>query len=645
MCGITGFWQLAPLSPRTGQDLRAMLSTLHHRGPDGHGVHLDEKLGLALGHARLSIIGLDNGEQPIVAPDQSLALTANGELYDYKQVRAQGACEGETFLTKSDSEIALYAYRKRGLDFVNELRGEFAFAMFDQKAQRLILVRDRYGVKPLYMRVERDRIYWGSEVKAILAHPDVDRKLCSRAALHQMMQTMAPGTTAFEGIEAIEPGTMVIIQKRNDRFETKTIRYWDLEFPEANEYEDRPAQYWIDGVREQLIDAVRVRLEADVPVGCYLSGGIDSCSILGLAGPLQQSPIQAFTISFDHDEYDERAVAMEMAKKARAKQEILNLRAQDLYGEAFERTVWHAERTFYNTLAVAKWHMSKRVHECGYKVVLTGEGSDEIFGGYPFFKRDHLTQGTQDEASLQKLKQSNALFQGAILSERGVTHPAFESLCGFTPSWIQPWMLTLESVRPLFSRDVQSELQNYDPIESIAAKLDPKMLKGRTALDKAQYSWCKTMLEGQILTWGGDRVDMANSMESRPAFLDHKLAEFARKIPPKYRIHEGTEKWVLREAMRQVLPDLLYRREKFAFMAPPAFTDPSKQREILKLIDRYLNPEQIRAAGLFDEQAVSKYVERSRNESDRTQSTRDDIVINHLLQLHIMHDQFVAHRP
>ena len=230
---------------------------------------------------------------------------------------------------------------------------------------------------------------------------------------------------------------MLIAELRDGRLETRTTRWWDLDFPTSHDPNPNPAEY-VQGVQERLIDAVATRLEADVPVGCYLSGGIDSCSILGLATTLQQSPVKAFTIAFDSDEYDESNIAKLMAERTGAEQELLRLTEKELYGPAFERATWHAERTFYNTLAVAKWHMSRRVRACNYKAVVTGEGSDELFGGYPFFKRDWL--GREDEGGI---------FAGAILAEEDLQHPAWQDLCGFTPSWIQPWMLTLQRVKPL----------------------------------------------------------------------------------------------------------------------------------------------------------------------------------------------------
>ncbi len=647
MCGIAGVW-----SPNTKRDdtdaiVQAMADRMYHRGPDGWGSHVDPANGLAMVHTRLSIIGLNAGDQPIFGQESDgtggYVMTVNGEFYDYKRYRGILRTDGYDFTTKSDSEIALKLFHKHGFDFMEHLRGEFAFAIFDEQRQRMILVRDRFGIRPLFYHVSDKGFFWGSEMKAMLAHPDVPRTMCPKAQLHQLMQVMVPGMTLFEGIHALKPGHMLIVQKMDDGFELEERRYWDAEFPLDGEHDELPDEEHIENVRQALVESVALRLEADVPVACYLSGGIDSCSIIGMAAAIQQSPVKAFTISFDDARYDEAHIATEMAEKAGADQDILKLKAVDLYGKNFEDAVFYSERTFYNTLGVAKMLMSKHVREVGYKVVITGEGSDELFGGYAQFKADYfLHDPAYSETSAgADMKERNKIFAGSVLAEQQISHPAFEEVMGFTPSWIQPWMLVLERVKPLLSDEFKAKLGDYDPIAAIAYSLDKSMLDGRHVLDKVQYSWIKTMLEGQILNWGGDRVDMANSLESRPAFLDHHVAELAMRIPPHVRIRDGIEKWVVREAMKHVLPEVLYKREKFAFMAPPAHTDVEKTNEINKLIEKWLSSEEIAEHGIFDEAKLRQSIEDYRKSDDHALNTRKDIILNHAIALHAI-DALIA---
>ncbi len=648
MCGIAGFWKHETLEPEAEHLLRAMTETLHHRGPDGYGYHVDPEKGIAMGHARLSIIDLQTGDQPLYSLDKQSVMVTTGEFYDYKRIRTHLRLEGFKFKTKSDSEIALPLYEKYGLDFVNHLRGEFALSLYDGKNERLILIRDRFGIKPLFYHVGQDGIYYASEIKALFAHPIIPKKFSSQAVLHQLMHTMVPGSTAFENIHALKPGFMLIVSKTGSGFDIKQHCYWDVDFPRSGERDpSKSAEHHINNVRDKLMEAVELRLEADVPVGCYLSGGIDSCSMLGLASSMQQSPVKAFTISFDNDAYDESSIAKEMAAKVGADQELIRLTADELYGDNYVKTLWHSERTFYNTLGVAKWCMSKRVNECGYKTVVTGEGADELFSGYPAFKCDMFLHGHESgspeerESHRQLIERTNKLFKGAILSDKQVSHPAFDSICGFTPSWIQPWMQTLALARPLLHDDILRELKDYDPIEAIAASFDKKQIEGRHYLDIAQYTWIKTMLECQILNWGGDRVDMANSMESRPAFLDHHVADIAKMIPPHLRIKGNTEKWVLREAMREIITESLYKREKFAFMAPPGHTEEKKVRALQALIDEYMNEDAIIETGLFDLKRLQTFLDEYRRDKDPVSLTRKDALLNHLLGLHILQHLFI----
>jgi asparagine synthase (glutamine-hydrolysing) len=650
MCGIAGFFSSNSIPEQTPDILNTMLDRIRHRGPDGNGHYIIREKGVALGHNRLTINDPVGGCQPLHAIDGRYVLTTNGEFYDFKRHRATLMAEGDRFLSKSDSEIAIGLYSKHGLDFTKHLRGEFAIALYDTREDELILLRDRFGVRPLFYHVCPDgkTITWGSEVKAILGHPDVPAELDPHAALHQLMQTIAPGMSAFKNIHSLAPGHFIRIRKRNGGLDITTHRYWDFDFPdEEAHHQPHDEQEHVERIRAELIDAIVLRLEADVPVGSYLSGGIDSCCILGLATGAMQSPVKAYTISFDDDQYDEAPIAREMAESMNADQEVIHLKAEDLYGENYISTVWHAERTFYNTLGVAKYLMSKRVWDSGYRCVVTGEGADELFAGYPALKRDMFLHGLSHEtpevrAEYQAaLEKTNQLFKGAILAENQRTHPAWEALCGFTPSWVQPWMDTHDLARPLLSDDLAAELRGYDPFEAIASKIDKSMLDGRHPLDIAQYTWSKCQLEGQILNWGGDRVDMANSMESRPPFLDHHLAAAATRVPPNLRIKGNIEKHVLREAVKGVLPDVLYKREKFAFMAPPAHTDQAKKAKVGELIDGYLNPDNVRDCGICAPEKVSAFVDAWHTDTDATSLVRKDTLLNHLLCLHIMHRQFI----
>jgi asparagine synthase (glutamine-hydrolysing) len=652
MCGIAGIFHSDPTKPVDPETLVAMAAIQYHRGPDGFGWRRVEGRGVGFSHARLSIIDLNEqrARQPFVSADDELLLAHNGEFYDYKRLRTELTLDGARFRTKSDSELILHLYPRLGLEnMMSHLRGEFAFALYDRQHDRLILVRDRFGIKPLYWAESGGTLVFGSELKVLFAHPDVARRFDPRGVYHQLMQTIVPGTTPFAGVHQIKPGHALIVERKHGRLSFRDLKYWDMDFPTAAERgDDAPEEEYITGVRERLMRAVHLRLEADVPVACYLSGGIDSCSILGLSAAAQQSPVKAFTIGFDDAAYDETAIAREMAEAVGADQDVMMLEADHLY-DNFVETIWHAERTIYNTLGVAKLLMSRHVNQAGYKVVVTGEGSDELFGGYPAFRRDMFLHGLDTLAPAERasweqlLTESNRLFKGAMLAEQELHDPALDTLVGFTPSCLQPWLAAAAHVPGVLSAELRLATDGYEPGRGIAEALDADMLKGRHPLDKAQYVWIKTQLEGQILTWGGDRVDMANSMEARPAFLDHHLAEYATTLPPAMRIKGRTEKYVLREAMKGILPKVLYEREKFAFMAPPAHTDPKKWAAMRSLAQDYLCERAIDDAGLLDVAGVARLFElHEAEDTPAATKVQLDAVVNHLLGVQILHRDFVA---
>ncbi|MEQ9366070.1 MAG: asparagine synthase (glutamine-hydrolyzing) [Leptospirales bacterium] len=660
MCGIAGYLHADPNRPVDPETLVAMAAIQYHRGPDGYGWKAMQDRGVGFSHARLSIIDMsESGQQPFVSRDGRLLLAHNGEFYDYQRIRADLTARGDRFATKSDSEIILHLFPRYGIEgTLPHLRGEFGFSLFDRESDTLYMVRDRFGVKPMYYAVAGETLVFGSEIKVVFAHPEVPRKFTSDGVYHQLMQTIVPGTTPYAGVHQVKPGYLVTVKRKNNSFEISEKPYWDMDFPTGDERAARDAapgsgnnakteEHYVELVREKLLEAVQHRLVADVPVGCYLSGGIDSCSIIGLSGASLQDPVKAFTIGFDNDDYDESAIATEMAEAVGADQDIMRLNANHLY-DNFVETHWHTERTIYNTLGVAKLLMSRHVHSTGYKVVVTGEGSDELFAGYPGFRRDMFLHGlghlpADERAEWERmLQESNALFRGAMLAENEITDPAIDAICGFTPSGLQPWLAASARVPGLLAGDLRDELIGYSPGAAIAGALDAKMLKDRHPLDIAQYVWIKTMLEGQILTWGGDRVDMANSMEARPAFLDHHLAEAATTIPPRLRIKGRVEKYVLREAMKGLLPEVLYKREKFAFMAPPAHTDETKMRAMRTLAEDYLSDSAIQAAGVLDLAGVrGLFALHDHPETEAAALVQLDAVINHLLGVQILHRNLI----
>ena len=652
MCGIGGIFNRSVNDIVDPQDLVNMAAIQYHRGPDGYGYELSKDKSLGFCHVRLSIIDLNNvrAKQPFIGgKEDNILMVHNGEFYDFQRIRADLISRGVKFSSKSDSEILLRLYESFGiLDSLPSLRGEFAFSIYDSMEDCLYLVRDRFGIKPLYWVETDESLIFGSELKVLFANEKVKRQFSSEGLFHQLMQLMVPGTTAFEGINQVKPGYILKVKRKQNKFLITEEKYWDINFPKNNFYErDKGEDYYIESIRKELLKAVELRMVADVPVGCYLSGGIDSCSILGVASAISQNRLKAFTIGFDDSRYDETSIAKEMANSTKADHEILQLNSNDLY-ENFEEVIWFTERSIYNTLAVAKYLMSNKVRDLNYKVVMTGEGSDELFGGYPAFKKDMFQHGlthitlNESEGFQNDLENNNDIFRGSMLANEEIRDPSFDKNIGFTPSCLQPWIACSSSAKRLLSKKLEKFISNYDPCKAILDKLDLEQIIDRHPLDKVQYIWIKTMLEGQILTWGGDRVDMANSMEARPPFLDHHLAEAAFSVPPELRIKGNTEKYVLREAMSGLLPESLYKREKFPFMAPPAHVDSKYLSGMKTIIYKYLSEEKIKEYGILDEIEVKKILDEFL--SPDTKSSRKvqlDAIINHLLCVQILYKIFI----
>jgi asparagine synthase (glutamine-hydrolysing) len=633
MSGITGFWTLQRLAPDAPDIVDRMTNAIRHRGPDGAHAAVRPDAGLAMGHVRLAINDLSPaGNQPLSTTDGDVVATVAGGIYGFQRMRAELTARGEDFHTKSDSELVLALYRRYGLDFVEHLRGEYAIALVDLSRDRLVLVRDRFGVRPLFFYPGADVFGWASEAKALLEHPAVPRRLSRTAAVNQLVQVMVPGSTAFEGIEMVHPGHMVVVDRSGDRFRMHPHRYWDLDFPHEGHWDDLEPTEHVDAVRSAITDAVALRTQADVPVGQYLSGGMDSGAILGMLTAVTQTPPQAFTIGFENPVYDESDIAAKVAEYNGAQLEVCRIGTDQLYDDNYVRAVWHSERAFYNTLGIAKMLASQATHAAGFRAMLSGEGADELFGGYPAFALDD-TAAQVDPADQE-------VFVGATLAAEPQRHAGFDRVIGFTPAWVQPWVSVWRQVKPLLADGLVDELGGYDPLEAVAESLDPGKLEHRGRLDRAQYSWVKTMLDSQILSWGGDRVDMAHAVETRPPMLDHRVAETAVRVPPGLRIRDGTEKWVLREALRYAMPDFLYRKHKFGFMAPPAHRGSTQAGRLSGLTAKYLSRDKIAEAGICSPQRIQRFL--AEVPSDNAAANEHDKIHNHLLCLHIMHDLFVA---
>lgn len=562
MCGIMAIHE-ADGRP-TIYDLKAGLSVLHHRGPDGENAWQSKDGAVSLGHVRLSIIDHATGSQPIANEDGSIVCVVNGEFYEFEQIRNHLTGRGHRFRTDSDSEILLHLYEEMGIECLSRLRGEFAFVLWDSNQRCLWAARDRFGIKPLFFAERGATLIFGSEAKALHA-AGVPAGWDEQGFLESMANIFPPTHTLFHGISVIPPGHYLV--SKNGSWNIH--RYWDFDFPVEADLRHRPVEQYVEEFRAILDDAVRVRMRADVPVGCFLSGGIDSCSVLALMTQYASRPIQAFSMSFDHPLFDEAPIARRMADHVGAEINFLPV-SHAMLADDMSDALWHNENLFRNAGCAALFALSRNTRDSGYKVVLTGEGSDEILGGYAGVRQDMIrhTPGPDQASRLESLR-SGSVTSGGIMFSPGAVEgiAAFNRAIGYTPSFVEAHKLRMDRFKQVLTIP-------YDTDELLSRIIDrvnvPNQLEGRHVINKSMYLGAFTVLQGYTLSAVGDRVQMAHSVEGRLPFLDHHVVEYTRTLPASMKIRGTQEKFVLREAMKGMLPDELANRPKYPFFAPPA---------------------------------------------------------------------------
>ena len=638
MCGIVAvFSRRDPVDPEAVQ--RA-IGRLHHRGPDGrrHWISTDRRVALA--HARLSIIDLTTGDQPIASADERTRIVVNGEFYGYEAIRSELEAAGHRLRTRSDSEIALHLYRDLGPQCLHRLRGEFALVIWDEANRMMFAARDRFGIKPLFYAMHGGTLYLASEVKALFAAGVPAR--WDAENFYPMVELGGYQTrTLFEGVFQVPPGHNLIATDTH----VQVARYWDFDYPHASDHsprrsdEDYKAEF-----RAALEEAVRIRLRADVPVGCYLSGGLDSCAVLGLAARHHPDPIRAFTLTFDRAEYDEEAQAREMAAKVGAEFYPIPIRQDDL-ADSFADAIEQAETFCLNAHGVAKYLLSRAVRDAGYKVVLTGEGSDEILGGYAHFRRDMLlyNRAGQDPKVVAKLLKEletlNTVSRGLLLpdGELGKLDDV-KRILGFVPSWMETFSSRAVKLRGVLADRYLGDVVRRQGYRHLLSEIDVRQqLAGREPVHQSLYLWSKTALPQYILTMLGDRMEMGHSIEGRVPFLDHHVVEVIRSQPVNQKIRGMTEKYVLREAVRDVVTDTIYRRQKHPFLAPPASLNP--QGRLNAFVQDTLRGPTLAALPFFDQKKVITLLDQVDGMDDGGRVANDQTLM-FLASACVLHERF-----
>jgi len=599
MCGIAGILYAESGRPIDPLVLRAMGESIAHRGPDAEGFWVEPGLGLV--HRRLSIIDLTGGDQPIGNEDGSVQVVFNGEIYNYRALRIWLEARGHRFRTQSDTEVLVHLYEEQGERLVERLRGMFAFALWDRVRRQLLLARDRVGIKPLYVYRDAEKLLFGSELKAILAHPDVERAIDAAAVEDYLTFGMVPGARSiFRGIEKLPPAHVLAI--RADRLGVAPLRYWRLRFePDVGPTADD----WQEEIRAKVDESVRLHLVADVPVGAFLSGGVDSSVIVASSAGGTQGPLQTFSIGFKEESFSELPFARQVAERfgTRHVEEIVTPDAVCLVDEL----TYYYDEPFADSSAIPTFLVSK-LASGSVKVVLSGDGGDEAFGGYARYAHDLA------EAALRR--HIPAWFRRTALGPLARVWPKADWLPRPLRAKTRLTNLALDARhayantlslcrtplrRRLIAAGLASRLDGYRPErviwESYATAPPEDALTGMLAADT------EIVLPDDFLV-KVDRASMANGLEVRPPLLDHELLELAARIPSRWKVRGDETKWIFKQAYRQVLPDSVTRRPKQGFEIP---VDAWLRGPLRPLFESAVLDPQARVGDLVD-QAVAKRV-------------------------------------
>jgi asparagine synthase (glutamine-hydrolysing) len=643
VCGIAGIYA-RPGRNASPELLLAMAGELQHRGPDGVGLYLDERFGMS--NTRLAIVDLEGGDQPLSNEGGRYWVMQNGEIYNYVELQDELRSLGHRFETSSDTEVIAHAYDEWGVDCLSRLNGDFAFAVWDRQQQELFLARDRFGVRPLFLAELDGDLVFGSEAKALFRHPSARRELDPLGLVEAFtIWSILPDRSAFVGIRELAPahylrfGPEGLIEER---------RWWDHRFPRLGEERTETEAELEQELTALLTDATRIRLRADVPVAAYLSGGLDSSLTAALASKLYPGTLNSFGIGFRDPLFDESEYQDRFVRELGTDLKRVVVDSPDI-AELLPRAIELTEKPTLRTALTPLLRLSAAVKEAGLKVVITGEGADELFGGYDIYREDKVRRfwAKVPESTLRPLLLTRLNeFIGKDLKRSG----AF--LFGFYKRGLEDVDDPLYSHRLRFANTgrvlrlldkglVAEAAREGDSPARVEARL-PADFDKVTALGKAQYLEIMTFLDTYLLHSQGDRMLMGNSIEGRFPFLDYRVAEFAAALPDTMKVRGLEEKYLLRKAAEPLLPAEISARRKRPYRAPivSAFVGSEAPAYVRELLD----PEHLRSVGLFEPEAVARLVSKCEAPGGAGVGETDEMGLVGTLSVMLLHDRFVA-RP
>ena len=619
-----------------------MLEQIRYRGPDRGYLHLED--AVALGVRRLAIVNVHHGPQPTFSGDREVVTILNGEIYNHLALKDELLADGYRVQEGSDAEVIPHAYQKWGLDFPSHFNGDFAIAIWDRRAGQLVLARDRIGIKPLYFTRTRNALLFGSEIKSLFVHPAVNRRLNPRflAQLYTYWTGIEP-QTAFEDVFQVEPASVQVVDRLGQTVASR--KYWDIPCrasvtPFRGDFESCQEAF-----RSELRNSVALRLQADVPVGTYTSGGVDS-SVINVVtyGDLQHNETQTFSVAFEDQVFDESEFQRLMVRHIGLKSHEVRCTGDSIYAH-LPQVIGHTESPIFRTAPVPMFLLSQCVSNAGMKVVLTGEGSDEVTWGYDVFREAKVRRFWSRQPDSRARPQLFRKLYAYLPQFQNRRH--FQLLVDFfrqdmekidDPLYSHHMRIANSRATHLFLHPVvQESLKRNPPIEALIASL-PENYAERTLLEKCQYLEMRTLLPGYLLSSQGDRMLSAHGVEGRFPFLDHHLIEFLAGVPERYRLRGLRDKFILRETFKNDLPAGIFQRPKFAFRVPELgvfVKDPDG------MVHDCLSESSLKDAGIFDPRAVGQFLHRiERTAADRF-STRDNLAFVQMLSTQILHDRFV----
>ena len=635
MCGIAGILNTTGKAAHR-KLLEHMISSIRHRGPDDVGVYSDGPAGLA--HARLSIIDLAGGHQPMSIANDSLWISFNGEIFNYIELRDELLKKGHTFSTSSDTEVLLHLYQEEGERCVERLNGQWAFAIWDARKRKLFLSRDRFGVRPLFYAQTAESFLFASEIKALLACHDVDSSI-DLVGLDQIFTfwVTIPPRTAFKQIKQLPPGHSLTIQ---DGRITQTA-FWQFNLAPEQTLEGVREERLADELLALLFNAVQIRLRADVPVGAYLSGGLDSTIITALVKKSAGERLRTFSVGFEDGEFDETSYQQEASTFLGTSHNAIWCRHQDI-ARVFPEVIWHTEQPIIRTAPAPLYMLSKLVRESGFKVVLTGEGADEILGGYDIFKETKIRQfwARRPDSSwrpllLKRLYPYMANIQRQSLDYlKHFFHITEQEMGSPFFSHIPRWNLTAKA-KLFFSDDVKERLASLATTDATQLVV-PEAFSTWPLFSRAEFLETQYLLPGYILSSQGDRMAMAHAVEGRYPFLDHRVVEFSSKLPPNLKMKVLDQKHLLKQAVRGLIPECIRTRHKQPYRAPDGRSFFGHGHNYIQDL---LAPSRIKDDGIFDPRATNTLLQKF--QSGKETSVRDNMALIGILSTTLLIDQFV----